>query len=367
MRFGIITHYDVHNHGAILQLTALIRVLSQRGITAKALQFDKNYDFLGVELKSKYNVSIKSIGFYLKYLLQYGLKKTLFNVRKQRLLNGFKKQNELIGDYYSKTQSLNAVIVGSDEVFALHTGPTPVFFGHALPTNHVFSYAGSFGPTTIEDVRSYHCEAFISSGLKAMKMISVRDQNSQFVVESLTGIKPVLVCDPVILYGYQNEISNLNKPDKPPYLLVYAYDNRMNDPEEIAIIKEYAHQKGLKVLSPGFYHAWCDYNVNVDPIELLSYFRYAEAIVTDTFHGSVMSIITNSPFLVRMRANNYNKLYNLLEEYGLSDRILLEPRVETIDSIFNQEINWNEVNREVEKRREDSLAFLEGILNCCHE
>ena len=28
MKIGIITHYDVHNHGALLQLNALIRILS---------------------------------------------------------------------------------------------------------------------------------------------------------------------------------------------------------------------------------------------------------------------------------------------------------------------------------------------------
>ena len=179
MQFGIITHYDVHNHGAILQLTALIRVLTQKGIEAKALQFDKNYDFLGIELKSKYNVSIKSIGFYLTYLFQMGFKKTVFNIKKRRILNSFKIQNELIGAYYSKIDSLSAVIVGSDEVFALHTGPTPVFFGHALPSNNVFAYAGSFGPTTIDDVKFRHCEAFVSSGLRSMKKVSVRDLNSR--------------------------------------------------------------------------------------------------------------------------------------------------------------------------------------------
>ena len=44
MKFGIITHYDVHNHGAILQLNALKEFLSGKGIEAQALQFDKNYD-----------------------------------------------------------------------------------------------------------------------------------------------------------------------------------------------------------------------------------------------------------------------------------------------------------------------------------
>lgn len=69
MKYGIITHYDVHNHGAILQLNALVNVLHKAfGISATALQFDKNYDFMGRELKAKYEISAKSFGIYVDYL-----------------------------------------------------------------------------------------------------------------------------------------------------------------------------------------------------------------------------------------------------------------------------------------------------------
>ena len=66
---------------------------------------------------------------------------------------------------------------------------------------------------------------------------------------------------------------------------------------------------------------WCDYNVNVNPVELLGYFKSAKEVLTDTFHGSVMSIITNSNFAVKTRDNG-NKLINLLDEYGLTSRII---------------------------------------------
>ena len=62
MKFGIITHYDVHNHGAILQMNALKKVLEQRvNIAADILQYTKNYDFMGCDKKYKYEFSIKSI------------------------------------------------------------------------------------------------------------------------------------------------------------------------------------------------------------------------------------------------------------------------------------------------------------------
>lgn len=86
MKYGIITHYDVHNHGALLQLNGLKRSLSQFGIDAHALQFDKNYDFLGHALKAKYDISIKSIGIYLKFIREKGLPCFFYNLKKGKHL-----------------------------------------------------------------------------------------------------------------------------------------------------------------------------------------------------------------------------------------------------------------------------------------
>ncbi len=359
-KIGIITHYDVHNHGALLQLTALTRVLAMHGVEAKALRFDKNYDFMGHALKAKYDVSIKSLGIYLRYLKDKGFGCTKYNYQKRKTLNRFKVSAGIIGDYYSESPLLDAVIVGSDEVFALHTGPTPVFFGHCLPTDNVFSYAGSFGPTTYADICNLHSTAFVKSGIEAMKYVTVRDANSASVVRQLIDNEPPIVVDPVLLYGYKKEISEMGSPSYKNYLLVYAYDNRMNSKEEVDAIRKYASSRGLKTLSPGFYHDWCDYNVNVDPITLLSYFKNAEEVLTDTFHGSVMSLITGAKLAVKTRESNHFKLRNLLLEYGLEDRIF--QAWEDLDSVMSPNIDYDRVNVEIERRRADSMIHLDKML-----
>ncbi len=361
MNIGIITHYDVHNHGALLQLYALISCLTRQGHNVKALQFDKNYDFLGHDLKSKYNISINSIPIYLDYLKENGIKRTLYNIKKRKTLEWFKKLKDIVGEYYSEVSHLDAVIIGSDEVFALHTGPTPVFFGYCLPSDNVYAYAASFGPTTLMDVDRLHSRAFVKGGLDSMKYITVRDKNSAEVVEALTGKEPPIVDDPVLLYGYREEIENMGCPIDSDYILVYAYDSRMNNPEEVKAIKDYAKRTGLKTLSPGFYHSWCDINVNVDPINLLSYFKYAKVVITDTFHGSIMSIITGASFVVRTRESNHLKLTNLLKEYGLTNRIFND--WSNFEAAISQEINYNAVNAEVERRRAMSMAELQKMLN----
>lgn len=362
MKVGIITHYDVHNHGALLQLNALVKILNRMGIDAKALQFEKNYDFMGPEWKNKYEISWKSIPIYINYLFRNGLGRTIYNIRKKRTLSSFKRQEHLLGAYYSAAENMDAVIIGSDEVFALHTGPTPVFFGYACPSDNVFSYAASFGPTTHEEILRWHCEAFVSGGLRAMSGISVRDENSRTLVERLTGIEAFKACDPVILYGYERELMDLSNVKLPPYVLIYAYDDNMNEKSEVDAIRQFANEHHLKIVSPGFYHAWADYNINVSPIELLSYFRDAQYVITDTFHGSVISIITHKNFAVKIRTNS-NKLLNLLDEYHLSERVIRS--LDNLNDILMRPIDENAICAELEKRRADSMAFLSTMIAKC--
>ena len=361
MNIGIITHYDVHNHGAVLQLTALKRVLKKLGHEAKALRFDKNYDFLGHDKKAKYSIGLGSVGIYLGYLRENGLSKTIYNFKKRRALRGFLSRYGIIGDYYSEAADVDLTIVGSDEVFALHTGPTPIFFGYAAPSRRVISYAGSFGPTVIEDIDRLNCRSFVAGGLRGMEALSVRDENRRSVVERLLGFSPKRVCDPVLLYGYEQELRGGNPMSGgKPYLLVYAYDARMNDPAETEAIRAYAKAHGLEVVSPGFFHSWADRNVDCDPEKLLLWFKHAQGVVTDTFHGTVMSIIAGTPMAVKTR-DNANKILALLDEHGLADRRVVD--FNSLDAVFGRAINWEKVNSAVVEHRNQSLNWLSEAID----
>lgn len=252
---------------------------------------------------------------------------------------------------------MDGVIVGSDEVFALHTGPTPVFFGYCLPSNKVFAYAGCFGPTTLTDIDKWHARAFVASGLANMCGLSMRDQNSISIVQALTGKIPEQVCDPVILYGYKKEIAQARIMLHVPYMIVYSYDGKFE--ESAKEIKAYAKAHNLLIVSPGFFQKWADKNVNCNPVELLYWFKGAQCVITNTFHGCVMSIITGREMAVKLRGNA-NKLLNLMKEYHLEDREFCANL--TLDSIFAKKINWNEVNEEIQSRRASSMSFLNKMI-----
>ncbi len=366
MKIGILTHYQVHNHGAILQMHGLYNILKSLGHIPYILTYNKNFDFIDKELSNKYNISLKSIPFYLKYLKQQGIKKTKFNIEKHKILNNFKKSNYNFLPLYQKQQELDAVCIGSDEVWSLEAGINIMMYSHTITTPLIFAYAPVFGQTNLEEIKQRGCYEIIKSGLEKFDYLSTRDLSSAQTVKQILNKNIPVLCDPVFLYGYKEEQNlSCNKISKEKYLLVYAYDNRLNDEKEYENIKKYAKENNLKIVSPGFYHSWVDENINVNPIELISLFKNAQVVVTDTFHGSVLSILTNKPFACFVRCSNVNKISFLLNQFNVSQAKL--DSWDNLKNILEQNFNWQEINSLIEQERQKALKHLNLFLEVNNE
>ena len=365
MKIGILTHYTVINQGAILQMIAMQNWLKENGHDCYILKYTKDFDFAPNEA-GKYNLSIKYFPFYFKeYVLKKGIRLSWFNVKKQLMYKNYMKR---IFEYrnYALDQ-MDAVIVGSDEVFSLECGCNMMMYGHGVNTEKLISYAPSFGQTDLERINKFHCKELIRSGLEKFDYLSVRDKSSAKIVKELINKEPCLVCDPVLLYDFSNINTKVKKKIKKDYLLVYSYDRWMTDPAEIKAIKEYAKTKNLLTVSAGTYHKWCDINIVCNPLEWLEYFRGATEIITDTFHGSILSIITNKPTAYFIRSNNSNKIYDLLEDFGLLDRLMKRIDIYEINRVLNTPLKNKDINEHLNELRKRSEAFLRTALDEHHE
>ena len=162
MKIGILTHYDVNNQGAQLQMYALYNKLLELGHVPKILAYTKNFDFK-LEEKIKTQVSVKSVPYYINnYLIKKGLGLTLHNVKKYKSNLDYRRKTFTYENY--ATADIDMAIVGSDEVFSLEAGVNIMMYGHAVNTKNVVSYAPSFGQTDINTINKYHCRELISSG-----------------------------------------------------------------------------------------------------------------------------------------------------------------------------------------------------------
>lgn len=365
---GIITHYNVHNHGAHLQLFALIQELKKLGYNAQALQFQKNYDFMGgADAGKKYNISLRSIPTYLKYTFQNGVDRTAYNVKKREILSEFRKKYDVVGKYYSEAAGIDLVVIGSDEIFSIEAGPNPWYYGIGVPCKKQISYAASFGPTTLEMINERNMMAMITAGINNINAITVRDQNSADIVKHFSGREVPIVCDPVLLHDFsklftKERVERFKQTHSEKYCIVYSYDYNMNDDTTVNSIRNYANERGLKVYSLGYFHKWCDENPNISPLELFLWFKCADMIFTDTFHGSVISLATQSQFVSLIR-NNQNKLAFLLQQYGVENRVTFD--FTDIESLVTMPIDYNTVGKTILRVRDESKKVLiEAIEKC---
>jgi hypothetical protein len=363
MKIGILTHYQISNHGGMLQMYGLSQILKKLGgHEIEILRFNRNFDFVEKGFPSQYNLSLKYFPVYLSYFLKFGLARTLFNFKKNLLLQKFRRENFILSDIYHRQTNLDAVCIGSDEVFSLEAGVNPIMYSHSLNVSLIFSYAPSFGQTDIGLIKEKGCFELIKSGLNRFNFLSVRDETSADAVKTLTGKYPEILFDPVLIYGFIKERNyESGKIPKIPYLLVYSYDINLNSEEEIRSIKLYAKKRNLKIISAAYYHKWCDYNLNLSPLELLLAFKNAECVITDTFHGSVLSILLNKPFAVFTRKINENKISCLLKSLKAEQAKL--QNWEMIEKTISYRLDWNEINKTLENERAKSYAYLNKALS----
>lgn len=357
----IITYFGVHNHGALLQMYALDTLISKMGYSVDVLRFPIDYRFHDDKKAIvKYSMSIKSIPYFISFMLQRGIGLTLFNIGKKNRLDRFRKNPLFSWTEIDDNTKYDVAIIGSDEVFSIENGLTKYFWGEELHADRICSYAGCFGPTTIQDIEKKEVTEYLRKQLSQFAMITTRDKNSADIVQQLAGIEAEIVIDPVLLYGYKKEIEEAaDKIKDKNYILVYSYDKNMNEKQDIEAIRHIAKVKNKKIYSVGFYHKWCDKNINVDPMQLLGYIKKADYIITDTFHGSVMSIICQKDFTAKIR-NNANKLEYLLSEYELDNRMCNS--LNDADAHMKQSIDYSRVNHILEERRKKAMKYLQKLM-----
>ena len=359
MKVGILTHYNVNNQGARLQMSALRHYLEDLGHEVVILTYEKNFDFDPGEAQ-KNSGSLKALPYYLKnYLLDKGPGVTVFNFRK--VLAHRRSAGQYTYAPFDQS-GCDVIVIGSDEVFSIDVGCNPMMYGHGLAPIPAIAYAPSFGRTTEADLQAFGCEDAVRSGLSELSSLSARDLHTQEMIRSLTGREAPLVCDPVLLYA-GGALQVPLKPLRRPYMVIYSYDRHMTAPAEVAALRAYAGAHHLMTVSLGTYHSWCDRNIVCDAEHWYSYFRDAACVVTDTFHGTIAAIKNhcNTAVFFRPGINGF-KLRSLLAELGLESRRLESLTAEELERVLSAPTDYAAVDTHLAEMARRSGNYLKNAL-----
>lgn len=357
MKLGILTFHDTLNYGASLQCYGLQKKLNMMGVQTEVVnyqcpKFVKEY--------SPFFVSQKNIRKFL-----YMLAALKMNLEKQKKKELFQKKYLPLSKSYTRetiaqaNEEYDGFVTGSDQVWnwKLTDFDTTYFLDFVKTGTKKFSYAASFGLSQIgNDKKSAY-----QSLLAGYDEMSVRESKGAKIVQDLIGRNVDVVADPVLLLSKEQWEQIACVPNDNHYILLYS----INDTAALAYAKKLAEITGKELVylsAPIKCRAKCKKVREIGPDEFLGWFKNADYVVTDSFHGTICSVLFEKKFvsLQDRRAGNHNsRIVNFLERVGLTDRIVEDPSQQ---QVVQNAVNYSMVKEKLQEYVEESNAYLRKLI-----
>lgn len=380
-KLGICACYQHKNYGSQLQSYATTVELARRNIDFEIIRYKK---------KTTPLLLIKSLPrllnpiFINDRIIETSQKKMMLKLHPQLAQDNavrnaafdkfsqsrFKKLSPVYYGYEQlkeQSKKYTAVMVGSDQLWS-PSGITSNFYNLMFADDNTvkISYATSFGVSQINP--RYH--KIYNTFLNRLNFISVRENSGKKIVEELSSNKAEVVCDPVILLDAEQwlkEIPNKRLYDE-PYIFAYFLGKSA---EYRDAVTKFAKQKDLKIVTEPHMDSYNKADENfgdytpfdIGPAEFVNLIRNAEYVFTDSFHGSVFSMLYQKQFLVFNRysdnssSSKNSRIDSFCKNYGLSDR-----RYNGNIADVENKINYEDVLGKVDEHRQKSKAFLDRAL-----
>lgn len=388
MKIGVITFSDSSdNYGQLLQCYALQVYLRELGHTPYLIRYMTSkspiLERIRINLTFEKVVSLLSPAARRAKRELRALKQQNQVQNKARQFDAFRNQFLAMSDctYYSIDElrenppQADMYICGSDQVWGgLYelSNTAAWFLDFGCDKTKRISYAASIGskPLTASDKRK------LKRYLKRFDSISVRESTAQEVCINLGYTTTKLVLDPSLLVSpdmYRCLFDGATTAENAPYLFIYVLNVASKEELYWDAIQQYISDNELDVKV-----VYSSGNVPARELllptttgllatmpEWLSYICHANAVVTTSFHGVVLCIIMNRPFLALLLTNKYAagnvRIIDLLEKLGLSERIY--DTTLSFDAQMSRPICWEGVREKMIKLRLESQEFLNDALS----
>lgn len=367
-RVGIMSMQRIRNYGSTLQAYGLRQMLESLGCEVRFVDYHPGpclVESRGHGLLRPVAKLAEALGGSgpLRARFAYANYKRRYDARVWSLLG-------LPAEPDCSTDDLDMLVIGSDEVFNCaqsnpKVGFSPDLFGAGSRAGRTVTYAASCGNTTLGRLRELGVAERVTGWLGALDAVSVRDENTASVVRELSGVEPTRCLDPVLAWDFLGSEEVGESPVGGRYVIVYAYSGRLSE-GECAALRSYADRRGLRVVNLGGVQGCCDEFLDLGPLEVIAAFRGAECVLTDTFHGTILSVITERPFATVVRTEGYGnaeKLVDLLSRLGLRSRAASSPG--DYGSLLDSAPDWEPVRRRIADGRRAAQAYLTEQVALC--
>lgn len=379
-KIGIITHPLRTNYGGLLQAYALQSVLKKNNHSPITERISNNRTFC----QTRFIAFI--IGF-ISFLLRRRKFSQIFLVPTLKEERHISQYTHMFIEKYINTidtfsdedyDEFDVIIAGSDQVWRTSSCDSRIHIDRSflnLPVNDKclkISYAASFG----HDKWNYTNKntEHIKNIIKDFKAVSVREKGGVDVCEKHLNIKPTHVLDPTLLLDKNDYLSLLSNDIQCKFngVFVYVLDKTDFIKDVIRLTSDSLNINSFEI-NPKQYNELTFWDkllgktsdLIFPPVEnWIASFRDSDMVITDSFHGTVFSIIFKKQFISIINEDRgASRFISLLEMFGLEDRLVKNENLTSINFLLSEKIDYNHVDVILKEKQKESLYFLLEAIN----
>lgn len=375
---GILNIQEVDNYGAVLLCFALQKAIEDLGYKVRVIDFRPVDINKSVGYGKRLLKKIKKKGFVgtsvaiIRKLSRKGkvgvnissdLKKERFEQFRETYLKRTPIYN---GMSLTDSPLFKTYVVGSDvvwkpaRVMSEEADTYFLTFTEGLLCNRV-AYAASIGT---DDAKTLEKIApLFQKYIEKFNYVSLRERTSISFVKELYNKDVTWCMDPTLLLrkeDYDRCFSLDSKRIEGDYIYFYLFES---NEAVYKMVNEYSSELGIPVICqcdmPDRISNLKEFSSDDGPIDFISRIKNARMVITDSFHGTVFSIIYQKDFITLSRGNISIRMKDLLDRLNLLCRYVDTP--ETAHLILSP-IDYVGITQIIDAWREESMDYLRKAL-----
>lgn len=258
-----------------------------------------------------------------------------------------------------RDESIEGFVCGSDTIFCINEfkGFVEGYYANFdCMRGKSVAYAASFGDPTFTEADYLT----LNKRLQNFKALGIREFDMLPYVKEHVKVRAERTIDPTLLADsslYDTIIAEPQIQEK--YILLYSrrYNREMEQYAE-----KMSHDTGLPIVEISIRAINVEkghimrYDAGVE--EFLSLVKHAECVITNSFHGVIFAVQLRTPFYCFSREQGDTKIEDVLDLFGLSERIMIDGTEK-----MPAEIDYDSVHQRISEARKPAADYLRYALN----
>lgn len=354
-KVGLLTFHRSCSYGASLQAYATVEFIKEHGYDIEIVDYTNGYEQRFQKIF--YTENGKLSGYLTAAIKNYLLRRRYYIKKSFSCLEGYYPISAV---RYKDKESLETakydiLIAGSDQIWnpVITNGIDDTYLLQFGTAEKRISVASSMGSHTLSDDE----KEIFRKAMATFTAISIREEFGKAQLSKLTD-KPIqILMDPTFLFGKEGWINGMGRKSsyygtKDKYILTFFVAPDASYRERVQAYADALHLPVWSIQSTIMKRTNCQKSILGATMEdFIALVAGAELVITDSFHGTALSLNLQSNFVAFKNTANPVRVVSILDKLGIPERLDMSPAE-------YQPVAYKRVNQILEPLCEESRQWL---------